>query len=486
VSSTETEVDLKKFTRSTATLMAPGYGRYSLALELHSVAQLGYGMDPRGVPVAALQLMNTCPAIYFAKRTITGIVRRPDLYSVKHDDPKIVAEVEAWLWPLLDRLLSGAASGFDYGTAVVVLDWERKTLRIEVPSSTDPTATRNKTLVDHTHYSKAHEVHPDQTTFEVDPAGEIVAVRTEGGRYNADRVAPWVWDAEFGELQGQGAKRRAWRPYCEWLINTLLRDKFLERSVDPPKVAFTPGGKTEDSDGNPVNIPDHVVSLLMEVRAMGIVPLPSVREDAGKGERKYAVEQLPVNAQAGQTFDEALNRNEAEMFISYLVAPNMSGGLDDVGGAASKTLDGMMREHVEDLATWIARGLTRLVEIVHRANYDPTVVPAPWVEATDVGKAAARKIMLSVLQLANAAGRGEVALRTDLPKLLDKLGIPVRVPPLDPFEEPAAPTAHGEPGPDRDPTGEREERREDATTEEGEEDTGGEEADGEERTEQPE
>lgn len=480
----EPAVDLSKFKRTAGTLMASSYGRFTVALELHTIAQLGYGMDPRTVPVSALQLMNTCPAVYFARRTITGIIRRPDLYTVKHDDPKVVAETEAWLWPLLPRLLSGAVAGFDYGSVVCVLDWERRTMRIEVPTSDDPSKKRNKTLVDHTHFAKAYEVHPDETQWELDAAGEIVAAQAGTNRYNADRIAPWIWDPELGEVCGQGAKRRAWRSYCEWLINTLLRDKFLERAVDAPKIAYTPSGKTT-VDGVEWEIPDYVVNLLMEVRGAGIVPLPGVREDAGKGERKYAVEKLDVNAGAADTFDEALNRNEADIFIAYLVSPTMSGGLDDVGGAASKTLDGMLREHIEDIACYVASGLTRLVEIVHRANYDPDKVAPPEVAYTDVGKAAARKTMLAVLQLANQAARGEVALRTNMPALLDKMGIPLREPPLDPFDPATDPSAGGAPGPGRDPNGDREGRREDAETESGEEDTGGEDVDEEERTEQP-
>lgn len=483
MATTDPAVDLSKFRRTISlSIGGGGYGRLTMALELHTIAQLGYGLDPRSVPVVALQLMETCPAVYLAKRTVTGIIRRPDLYSVEHPDPKIKAETEAWLWPILPDLLSGAAAGFDYGSVVCVLDWERRTLRFQVPTSTDPTKPRAKTVVDHTHYAAAYEVHPDETTYELDQAGKIAGVQTGGGRYGADRIAPWVWDPEFGSVCGTGAKRRAWRPYCQFLIDSLLRDKFLERSVDSPKLVFTPSG-TVEIDGEDKEISDHVVDLMMEVRGGGFVPLPGVRYDGDKGERKYAVEQLEVSGDAAPVFDQALNRTEADIFIAYLVSPTLSGGLDDVGGAASKTLDGMLREHIEDIACYAAGGLTRLVGIVHRANYGEDVEP-PTVAYTDVGKAAARKIMLSVLQLANTAARGEVALMTNMPVLLDKLGIPLREPPLDPFTQPDPSGA--EPGRKPEPAGDREGRREDAATENGEEDTGDEDVDHEERTEQAE
>jgi len=184
-----------------------------------------------------------------------------------------------------------------------------------------------------------------------------------------------------------------------------------------------------------------------------------------------------------EVWEQALNRCEADIFVAYLVAPTMSGGLDDVGGAASKTLDGLLREHIEDLANYVAAGLQRVVQIVHRANYGEGV-ELPEVISTDVGKAAARKIMQEVLRLANASARGEIALVANIPAVLDRLGIPLRDPPLDPFAD-SAPAPGGAVGRPLDPNSDREGRREDAETEEGEEDTGDpEESDGEEREEQ--
>jgi hypothetical protein len=101
-----------------------------------------------------------------------------------------------------------------------------------------------------------------------------------------------------------------------------------------------------------------------------------------------------------------------------------------------------------------------------------------------VGKAAARKIFQEILRLANTSARGEIAMRTDMPALLDKLGIPLREPP-EGWELGEAPDAPEVGRPD-DPSGGREERRENAETTDGEEDTGGEDQVREdEREEQP-
>lgn len=473
------EIDLTRYRRRGPGITAPGvnlavasasfgFGRFTAQAELQTIAELGYGMDPRAVPVSALQLMGCNPAIYLAERTISGIVRRPDLYSVRHKDPKIVAETEAWLWPLLGRLTAAAARAFSYGTVAVVLDWDRRTLRVMVPGKNGK--ERARTLVRHTHFVRAFEVHPDETLLLIDEQGAVDRITALGGTYGAGRVHVWAWDPEFGSVVGQGARRRSWRDYCEHMILTVLRDKYLERSVDSPRVSYSPDGEIE-IDGVKYRIPEYVGQLLDEARGSGSINLPSKRDS--NGEKLYELDVLEV-PDRNEVWDASLNRCESNMFLAFLVSSTLSGGLDDAGGAASRTLEGMLREHVEDLANWVAEGLTRIVDLVHAANYDPEQVDPPEIVATDVGKAAARKIMQQVLSLAVNAQRGEVALRTDIPALLDKLGIPLRSEPPE-FPEGWGGEGGGggtPPGRPRDMTSDREQRREDARTEEGEEDTG--------------
>lgn len=474
-------VELKKFRRHRAGVPAVATGaRLTAAIQAHVFAQLGYGLDPAAVPVEGLRAMfRTCPAAYLAAQTICGIVRRPDMFSVRHPDPQLAVETEAWLWPILPRLLAGAARGFVYGNTVCVLDWTRRTLRIEVPTKRGD-RTRRKTVT-HTHFGNAFEVHPDATTYNLDEQGEILSVSILGETYSAERVAAWIWDPEFGEIVGQAAARRAWLPYCAWLIVRLLRDKYLERSVDSPRLAFTPEGKI-DVDGREVTIPDYVVDLLLELSGSGAAALPSVTDAQGK--EKYRVQTLDLPDRSN-VWAEAIDRCEAEILKAFLCPPGLA-SLEEAGGGGARALDGMLREYVENLAEFAAVGLTRLVEIVHRKNHDPDKVSPPWIEATDVGKAAARKVYQDVLHMVNQAARGEIAMRTDVPKLLDKLGIPLREPPVDPFgeDEPPEGAEGSTPGRPRDPTGEREERREDSRTDEGEEDTGGDDVERDERGEQ--
>jgi len=128
----------------------------------------------------------------------------------------------------------------------------------------------------------------------------------------------------------------------------------------------------------------------------------------------------------------------------------------------AKILDGMLREFIQDLAQFAADNLTHLVGIVHMMNHDPDKVPPPEVMAYEV-PAAVRKLYLEVLRLVGAARRGvSPAEWVDVPALLDQLGVPIQTAPT------LRPETEGQPGRPPDLTGGRQDRREDARTDEGE------------------
>ena len=76
---------------------------------------------------------------------------------------------------------------------------------------------RHRTLAQHTHYVSAHEVWPGDVEVEVENDA-LRAVRFEGKRYGANRAHVFRWDPECGSWTGQGARRRAWRPYTKSLV----------------------------------------------------------------------------------------------------------------------------------------------------------------------------------------------------------------------------------------------------------------------------
>lgn len=449
-------VDLNQFTRANAFLGQIPSRFGGLSSWVNQV--VSYATDPRLVPQIALEAMKSHPVVYLGDRLMTGIIRRPDIYSVTHADPRIVKETEEWLYPLLPSLLQAFARAYAYGAVAVIFDWDESKLKTRVPTGSG-IGTRARNIPGHRHYSKAHEVRRDDVEVEVE-GDEVVSVTYAGTRYPSSRSDLLLWDDEFGQLVGQGATRRAWRDYCSAMILDQLESCYLERSVDNPRVAFAPDGEVE-IDGEKISVPEYVGRLLAALQGSGSVVFPQSFDSNGNAQ--YSLETLDIPDREG-IWAQAIGRRETRILIAYLGLV----GTGDLAAAASKTLDGLLKEFIQDIAVWVASSLNKFVEIVHAKNYDPDKVTPPEIEATDVGKASAKKLLAEVLRIVGSPG---VSQWLDVPKALDRLGVPVLDSALEPSSA-APPPAAAPPGRPREPAGDREERRDDARTPEGEDATG--------------
>ena len=410
--------DLRPFVRAAERNQSLA-ARYTQTLETWVQDQINQGVDPNAVNFRTLQSMGSHPVVYLAEQTITGLIRRPNLYYVSHPDKRMVKETEEWLWPLLPTILSVAARAFAYGSVPVIFNWGTEDLRVQVPRDAEP-GVRNRTLKEHVHYVSAHEVPPNEVEIDVED-DVLQSVRFEGHVYRADRAHVFRWDPEFGEWIGQGARRRAWRDYCKSMVVSLLQSRYLERSVDSPRVAWAPPG-TQKVEGEEIPNIRHVNQLLMALRGSGAVTFPSTRDAAGN--KRYELEVLDLPDRK-DVWHQALNRYDGGILKAYLVPPSLA-GLEDLAAAGARILDGMLREFIQDLATFAAVNLSELVAIVHGMNHDPARVPAPEILAYEV-PAAVRKLYLEVLRLIGAASRKEApADWVDVPALLDQLGVPLR------------------------------------------------------------
>lgn len=374
-------------------------------------------------------------------------------------------ETEEWLWPLLPDLLGAIARSFVYGSIPFVMDWTVEDLRIQVPTR-DGRGVRNKSLPGHVHYSRAHELRPDCVEVRVDDSNELTSLIHEGQAYGPGRAFVAIWDRQFGEWSGQGARRRAWAWYAKSLIFDLLQARYLERSVHAPILSWAPGGKLNlQEESEPEISPVELVSLLVSrLRGGGVMTLPSDRD--AEGNRLYEVEALELPDRS-QVFEAALNRFDGKKLAAYLVPPGITGFAESGGGAASRVLRDMFSTFVEGLVGHAATTLTKLVACVHEQNHNPSRVPAAEVRAGEIPE----KVSKLYLEVLKAVGEGaRLGERVDVNSLLDHLGVPVRT---DAPMEGGGPGGGGPGrGRPRDATGAREERREDARTDEGADDTG--------------
>lgn len=431
--------------------------------------------DPARLPFWALRRMDYDPVVYLAEAALTSLVRKPDLYHVTHPlgDRKLIAETEEWLWKLMrGGLLDVLARSFVYGAIPYVFDWGQGDLIVRMPPKPskggEPGKPRKRTVPNYIRITAAHELRPDQVQAidgaAADELGGLVDLET-GRVYDAGQSRVAIWDRQFGEWGGQGARRRAWRPWAKGQIFSLLLARFLERAVHVPLIIHAPG-ETVRPEGAEEDIPmgDFIAQQLEALMGGGSMTLPSDRED---GEKKFEVSPLTLPDRAG-TFETSIDRFDAEVFASYLVPPAMAVVLEEAagGGASSRVLQHLFASFVEWVAQTIARELTGAVEAVHLMNEPDSSVPPCEVAPSELPAAVSKLYIDLLTRVGDSARLGE---RVDVNQMLDQLGVP-RLPGA-PEGGAAAPDA---PPPGRPPerTGAREERREDARTEPGEEDTG--------------
>jgi hypothetical protein len=201
----------------------------------------------------------------------------------------------------------------------VIFDWGARDLRIEVPR--DDGGVRGRTLKAHVHYVAAHEVWPGDAKARVDD-DELLAVEVGGRLYAADRAHVLRWDAEFGAWVGQGARRRAWSDYGKSLAVSVLQSRYLERSVDSPRVAWAPPG-TQKVEGSELPSIKHMNKLLAMLKGSGSITFPSTRDASGN--KRYELEVLDLPDRK-DVWHQALNRYDAGILKAYLVPPSPAVG----------------------------------------------------------------------------------------------------------------------------------------------------------------
>lgn len=479
----QSPVDLEEFERSNMEL------RLSGSLELAHLASFAArtrgkaSVRPDLIPFETLDLMGYEPPIYFSEAAITAPARDPELFYVRHagKDERLVAETEAWLYPLLHRteLLDMIARAFAYGVIPIVFDWEKGDLTRRV--STD-TGERQRVLKRHVHYCRAHELWPGDVTVDAEH-DRIFGVETSDGRlYGSEglerlgdvRAYLAIWDKQFGRLQGQGSRRRAHEPWFQGSYARLWRARYLERSVDAVRVGYAPDGKITLPDGTKVHATKLLRSILTAARNGSAVVVPAKRDKDGN--RVWELDKLELPDRDG-VFQHACQDTDARMMLATLSPPGMEDGSYE---------EELFFSFVQSVSNFAAKVLSRIVATTHWLNHGTrgSAAEPPEVIANDVPlrkKRILKEVFGKVADAVHYTSEGKEYTLGGMvsPEILDQLGVgrlSVAEAAHDP--KPAAP-APGGPGRPLDLTSDREDRRDDAETDAGSEDTGGEDTGGE-------
>lgn len=426
----------------------------SLALEEVGWYSSG-ACPPEAVPWSDLDLMGYDPVWSLGEASAVGPALDPWLYEVVHPDAERAKAAEAWLRPLLAKLLPAVLSGVGYGRSPYVLDW-----------TDGPAGPR--------YSSVPHSLHPADARLVLDESGDVLLGLVYAGRsYPTGRgfcAAPW---RQFGSWLGRSTRRAGASTFRRRLALQILEGRYYERSVDPPRVGYAPPGKQADADGNERSNAQTVVSAFLGLRGGGVATLPSELTPGSSSLRAWGIEALNLPDRSN-AWDLVINRQDARLLLASMVPPS-SVGAEGATFAGARVPATTFAEVVQKHANDAAQELAHVVATWSALVYGPDVEP-PRVFAREI-PAARRKLLLDVFtRVADATQRlpdgREVTLGELVdPSILPELGVPSRDPEKA-ARKPAPVVEVGgggsQPGPDRSATSGREERRDAAREPEGE------------------
>lgn len=435
------------------------------------LGKVGEHTDPETVPWYALDAMEYDPWISLGEQAFAAPLRDHTLYYFEHDDPAIVAEAEAWFFrprlcsPLL-RYITGA---FSMGLSIYVADWTAEDLTIKVPSKSGG-EPRNKNLPAHQHYVTFHEIHPGEADELRAQADRLLWVRYAGNTYRTDQAFVSVNGERYGRWRGQSSRRRAWKAYYKGEFVDLWQGRWLERGVDPPRIAYAPDGLIE-LNGTKIAATDLMAAAIHALKGGGTAVLPFKPDDKGNQAWSVSPMELP---DVHDTWHRALDQCASAKLIASLVPPSTA-GVSDTTFAGARVPNDMFVELLEEKAQWTADQISAVLEVPHRINHGDKIRP-PLCKAREIPRTKIKRLLEVFKTAATVARRVEDGKEVTFAELLDEsildeIGVPRR-PTADAARPPRSPEA-GAPGRKKDELGGREERREVAREPEGEDAVGG-------------
>lgn len=464
--------DLSEFMRSSWTT-----GTLTLT-DVCALGAVGAGCTPstraEWVPLEVLDAIGFDPIVYCMERVLLSPAQDPELYYLR-GDVKACAEVEAWLRPLLtvqrSPLLAQVTRAFCMGSVPIVFDYEQRSITFSVPRDGTDGGSVNRTLKDHVHYVRSHEVWPGEASLRVngDRLLGLLYLGDEIGGEDLDdpgraRAFLSIWDPSFGRWTGQGSRRRVYKDWIEGGMARLWEMRALERVVDPARIGYAPN---EDIDigGSKIAAVKLLRAQMLSLRNGSVMTLPGTLD--ANGNPLWRLEAPFTPGQGHEIAKQAIDARDVRKAWACL----------SPGGPVDKATEEQFMDSVQSVCDFVASFLTRVVRVALRLRYGDE---APFVQvlANDIPKRKLRtatQVFTTVASLQQRLPDGRVYTLGELvdPEILDQLGVKARPVADAAHEDDSAPDPSGPVGRPLDMTGEREQRRGDAATVDGEVDTGG-------------
>jgi hypothetical protein len=479
---------------------AAGEGQVPNAVQLLVMAatvmgRLGEFVRPEQVPWYVVYAMGYDPWLYLGEEFFAAPLRDPTLYYLEHKDEAVKAEAAEWLKPIMGELLDVGTRSIAWGCMPFVLDWRAEDLVVEVNG-------RNRNLIGHQHVvGPVHDLFPGDVETWRAKGDRLEWLKYSGSAYLGEAAqtpgavtrAFWpVWRKMFGDFAGMGSRRRAYAPWYRGEMDACRQDRYLDRSVDPPRVAYGPNG-TMELNGRTVRCIDVMGSAITALKGGGTAVFPANLTKDGK-DREWAVAamQLP---NVSDVWHKRMDQLAAEKLVASLVPPSAAGmGARTFAGA--KVPQDLFVEVLRSAAEWCAAVIVQpVVDAVHFVNHGTKTKP-PRACAREIPAVKVKRLTELFKTVAAQPRRvpgekgedgeegedREVTLAELIDEsIIDDLGVERR-PTEEAAREKRGPVAPGGPGGRAlELDSDREERREGSPTDEGEDDTGGDDTDRQER-----
>lgn len=451
------------------------------ASHLVSLGAVAIGCTPATPPLAVHQAvidaMGFHPMIYMGESMVTWPSNDAEIYYLRGDD-RLCAEAEAWLRRLLTRqrapLLPSIARAFATGHSPIVLDFEPETLVFKIGG-------RNNNRPGHVHYVRSSELWLGDVQLRT-KGRQLLGVLHGGEEFPGEdvddpgrrRAFAAVWDPKPGAAvedfwRGQGSRFRAYKDWIEEGAARLWEIRALERGVDLPRVGYAPSGKLSIG-GREVSAIRLLKEQITALRSGSTIVLPNTL--LADNTPAFKVQVLEQTMQH-QLVAYAIDSRSARMMRASLNPTNLD-----------KATEEQFMDTAQKVCDFVAATLTRIVNAVVELHHGKGHFVQ--VLANDIPKRRLRvalevfRAVVSHTQHLPDGKTVQIGELVDGPEILKQIGIMGR--PLDEAaHKQVAPPPAGPPGRPIDTTSSREERRDDARTVEGEEDTGGEDVEREER-----
>lgn len=447
----------------------------ALVYSATALGRIGEFTHPSLVPWIVIEAMGYDGWVNLGEQILAGPLRDQTLYFLEHHDTGLKAEIQACLDRLMFDLLEVGTRALAWGCMPFVLDPTVEDLW--VPPSSGSSDTQAKALAGHQHFAPiVHDLLPSDVF--VDQKGDRLEwLRYGAARYPATRAFAPSWRKIAGRWEGIGSRRMAYLAWYRAELDELRQARWLDRSVDPPRVGRAPLG-TVEINGQQVRCIDIMSSAATAVKGGGVAVFPAVYDKDGNPVWSLEPMQLP---DVSDVWHKALTQRNADKLVASMVPPSSAG----IGsGQAARVPETAFTEIMRSASEWVAEKVVQpVVDQIHVLNHAKGY--APRVRARELPAIKVKRlteIFRAVAAQPRRSGKDKEVTLAELvdEQILDDLNVARRAT-KDAERAPREVGAGNAAGRPRELQGDREKRREDSETIEGEDDTGGDNVDRDER-----